>query len=158
MSRSTEGTWPVHWLRHADLAANRSKCAKRAVGAVIVNANNVLRATGYNGAPRGYDDDSGPGSCVNYCDAAMNRQTAATDDYASCISVHAEVNALLHTDIADRTNGVMFVTCAPCLSCAKAIANSGLSAVYWRKTDKDSVPVIRYLELCGIEGRELWVP
>jgi len=41
----------------AMLAAERSKDPSTQVGACIVNQDNKIIATGYSGAPRGYDDD-----------------------------------------------------------------------------------------------------
>ena len=44
--------WNEFFMAHAELAARRSTCLRRQVGAVAVR-DKVILATGYNGAPRG---------------------------------------------------------------------------------------------------------
>ena len=44
--------WDEYFMKMVDLAATRSTCLKRKVGAVLVRDNKVL-AIGYNGAPTG---------------------------------------------------------------------------------------------------------
>ena len=44
--------WNTYFMNFARLAAQRSTCLRRQVGAVIVRENMIL-ATGYNGAPKG---------------------------------------------------------------------------------------------------------
>ena len=52
-----------------------------------------------------------------------------TLDYSDCPSIHAEANALLTSDRSGRLGGTMYVTSHPCWSCAKMIANSGLTTI-----------------------------
>lgn len=40
-------------MKIADVARRRSNCMKSSVGAVIVNSDNRVVSTGYNGTPRG---------------------------------------------------------------------------------------------------------
>lgn len=40
-------------MKIADIAKRRSNCMKSSVGCVIVNDNNRVVSTGYNGTPRG---------------------------------------------------------------------------------------------------------
>lgn len=47
--------------------------------------------------------------------------------YDDCVAIHAEANALLSSDRSLRLGGMMYVTGAVCYSCAKLIANSGIS-------------------------------
>ena len=42
-------------MKIADIARRRSNCMKSSVGAVIVNDNNRVVSTGYNGTPKGID-------------------------------------------------------------------------------------------------------
>ena len=44
--------WDTYFMRLAEVAASRSNCMKRGIGAVIVKDNRVI-ATGYNGMPFG---------------------------------------------------------------------------------------------------------
>ena len=45
--------------------------------------------------------------------------------------VHAEINALIKVRVNDPRK-VVFVTGQPCVTCAKAIVNSGAVKVYYR--------------------------
>ena len=45
-------SWDQYFMQLASLAAHRSNCMKRRVGAVLVREKRVL-STGYNGTPRG---------------------------------------------------------------------------------------------------------
>ena len=45
-------SWDQYFMQLASLAAQRSNCMKRRVGAVLVREKRVL-STGYNGTPRG---------------------------------------------------------------------------------------------------------
>ena len=44
--------WDIYFLLMAQVAASRSTCLRRKVGAVLVRDRQIL-STGYNGAPRG---------------------------------------------------------------------------------------------------------
>jgi len=45
-------SFDTYFLRLAEVAASRSNCMKRGIGAVIVQDNRVI-STGYNGTPFG---------------------------------------------------------------------------------------------------------
>jgi deoxycytidylate deaminase len=57
-----------------------------------------------------------------------NSQSGST--YDNCIAIHAEANALLHSDYSSRPTKI-YVNGPPCFSCAKLIANSTLNTVYY---------------------------
>ncbi len=44
--------WDLYFMMIAGVAASRSTCLRRRVGAVIVRDNHII-STGYNGAPKG---------------------------------------------------------------------------------------------------------
>lgn len=46
-------TWDQYFMKMADIARRRSNCMKTSVGAVIVNSNNRVISTGFNGTPKG---------------------------------------------------------------------------------------------------------
>ena len=50
-------SWDEFFIGIAKLSAGRSKDPSTQVGACIVNEDNKIISTGYNGAPRGYHDD-----------------------------------------------------------------------------------------------------
>jgi dCMP deaminase len=45
-------TWDQYFMKMADIARRRSNCMKTSVGAVIVNDDNRVVSTGYNGTPK----------------------------------------------------------------------------------------------------------
>lgn len=126
--------WDTTWMRVAADVARRSDCGVRRVGAVVVAPDNRDNWVGYNGPPAGFLAPQGPQDglgCGNYC--PQGREAATLGRWAPgkapgptrCVSVHAEVNALMQSDRRLRSGGTVYVTAAPCWKCALAIANSG---------------------------------
>ena len=57
MKREDYLSWDEYFMGVALLSAERSKDPGTQVGAVIVNNENRIVSVGYNGMPRGCDDD-----------------------------------------------------------------------------------------------------
>ena len=76
-----------YFLKMAELAALRSTCARRQVGCVLVDSNNHVAATGYNGVPKGFVH------CLDVPCIGADAQSGTRLD--ECYAVHAEMNALL---------------------------------------------------------------
>lgn len=57
------------------------------------------------------------------------RQPGVPDYGATCISVHAEANALMFCSRTQREGGTLYVTGISCLDCAKLVSNSGIVRV-----------------------------
>ena len=49
--------WDSYFLNLVHLLATRSKDQNTHIGAVVVNRDNIVKATGYNSFPRGIRDD-----------------------------------------------------------------------------------------------------
>lgn len=136
--------WDEYFIGVASAVAERADCTRRAVGAVLVDEHRRIIATGYNGGP-----SQGP-SCLA---GACPRGRMGTDEVPSfeqgnhnydsgpgaCIAIHAEVNALLHSDATARRGGTLYVTCAPCANCWKVISNSGIAVVKYPNAAHDAV-------------------
>lgn len=120
----------------ADTIAQRSHCVRRKAGTVIVDGDNRIVATGYNGAPRNY---IAMGSCSNWCERA---RTGGSLSYDDCVAVHSETNALMHAERTRVEGGTLYVTSCPCFTCAKNVANSGVLRVVMRigEEDRDREP------------------
>ena len=157
--RSRQIDWDELWLTQAHLMAMRSRCSRDRIGAVIVDVNNVLVASGYNGAAPTDPVDKG-GWCQDWCPRAKAHprgEPAPVNGYVDCPSTHAEINALLRV-AEPYVLSTIYVTALPCYSCAKFIAacrmTKGLQRVVipedgmpgYRDPDK----VVAYLENCGI--------
>lgn len=146
----------LHWLRVALVISEQSKCCKREVGAVVVNGGRIV-SSGYNGAPRGFPD-KGLYNCKDFCPAAIHGLRASSNGYASCVAVHAEINALLFANRDDLSGATVYVPYSICINCAKAIANSGICRVVWvpaESKELDNRSVRNLFGNCGLESVEL---
>ncbi|HEX6972057.1 MAG TPA: cytidine/deoxycytidylate deaminase family protein [Limnochordia bacterium] len=115
-------SWDAYFMEMAALAATRSTCPRRRVGAVLVRDQRVV-ATGYNGAVRGapHCDDVG-------CLLVQN------GDRLSCVrAVHAELNALLQCALngVQSAGSTLYCTDFPCVACAKALVQAGVKRVVY---------------------------
>lgn len=100
----------------AELAASKSKDRSTKVGAVIVGPDNEIRATGFNGYPRGCIDDE-----EGLHDRAQRLARTC----------HAEANAIAAAArVGTSTKGCrMYVTHWPCADCSKLIIQAGICEV-----------------------------
>jgi dCMP deaminase len=104
-----------------------STCSKAQYMAIVVDINRRILGSGYNGVPSGMTHCSDGG-----CPRVVNNVPSGTPyDYGDglCYAIHAEANALLHSDRSARVGGTIYIGGAPCFGCAKLIAGSGLSRV-----------------------------
>lgn len=137
-------SWHEYFMSIAQLAAKRSKDPVTKVGACIVNTQNKIIATGYNGMPNGIDD-----KLVSWQKEGPYLETK----YAYV--VHAELNAILNCVLTDQTNCRIYVSLFPCNECAKAIIQSGIKHVIFlsdKHKDKDSTKASKIMfKLAGIQ-------
>ncbi|WAL67107.1 deaminase [Amycolatopsis cynarae] len=117
-------TWDEYGLILAHAAATRSDCERSQVGAVVMQDHRT-RASGYNGSPAG-----APGceSCPRRL-SGVDPCSSYDSGPGACVAVHAEANALLHSDRADLPGATLFVTREPCPGCGRLIAGSGVARV-----------------------------
>ena len=102
-------------MRVAEAVSIRSSCVRGRVGCVILNHRGKIKATGYNAPPTGL-----PHCIDQHC---LGADKVKYPD--SCISVHAEISALMQcADIEDV--GIVVVTLAPCFRCSKALLNTSM--------------------------------
>ncbi len=118
MKRLDYISWDEYFMGVALLAAKRSKDPNTQVGACIVDSNNVILTTGYNGFPQGCSDDEFP----------WNREGEITK-YP--FVVHAELNAILNASGKSLRGSRLYVALFPCNECAKAIIQAGVSEVVY---------------------------
>lgn len=120
MKRQEYITWDEYFMGVALLAAMRSKDPSTQVGACIVDNDNRILSTGYNGFPRGCSDDEFPWEREGgYCDTKY--------PYV----VHAELNAILNAGGKNLAGSRIYVALFPCNECAKAIIQSGIKEVIY---------------------------
>ena len=134
MKRQDYISWDEYFMGVALLAAKRSKDPNTQVGACIVDQNNVILTTGYNGFPKGCSDDEFP----------WNREGEITK-YP--FVVHAELNAILNASGKSLIGARLYVALFPCNECAKAIIQAGISEVVYL-SDK-------YADTAGIKASKM---
>src|SRR5688572_19492034 len=119
----------LKWLRMCmDAAKIFSTCAKRQYACYIVDEHGYQIGFGYNGVPRGMEH------CVDNGCPRLAEDSPNGSNYSNCRSIHAESNALLHSDYLARRNGcTLYVNGPPCWWCSKLIANSGVSRLVYIK-------------------------
>jgi dCMP deaminase len=111
-------SWDQYFYAMAEVAKTRSKDPNSPVGAVIVSAERVVLATGYNGPARGVMD-------------RPERILSSKEEKLRWMC-HAEANATFNATRAGTilTGSTMYVTKFPCVACAGAIVQAGLRRVY----------------------------
>jgi dCMP deaminase len=132
-TRMPRPSWDEYFMSLASLAASRSTCLRRRVGAVIVKDRMVL-STGYNDTPRGVKN-CGDGGCER-CQSDAPRGTS----HDTCLCLHAEQNAIIQAAYhgVAIAGGMMYTTHQPCLTCAKMIMNAGLTRIVYRTPYPDA--------------------
>lgn len=104
-----------YWLNLLTGVASRSTCPRRHTSAIIVDEDNHLLASGYNGSPRGV------AHCTTHPCEGINDQSG---DSSRCIAVHAEQNAILQAGDRLRFAAKMYTLTFPCFVCAKLICQT----------------------------------
>lgn len=99
----------------ASHVAEWSKDPSSQVGAVIVRPDKTIASVGFNGLPRGVDDDP---------------ERLGDRDTKLRYTVHAELNAILAAREPLHGCSIFVWPFQPCSSCAAAIIQAGISTVY----------------------------
>lgn len=134
MPHHTRPTIDEYFVAMLKLVAARSTCARRAVGAIVVDEHKHVIATGYNGTPSGF------AHCI---DEACPGARDPAGDTRRCLSVHAEINAIIQASQLKDAH-TLYVSCTPCFSCAKAIANTCIKRIVALEeyNDRDALLVL----------------
>ena len=145
MKRTDYISWDEYFMGIAMLSAQRSKDSNTQVGACIVNRENKIVSVGYNGMPTGCADDDMP----------WERSAESPLDTKYPYVCHAELNAILNSNIGNLSGCTVYVTLFPCNECAKAIIQSGIKKVVYydnKYADADSTKASCLLfRKCGVE-------
>lgn len=109
--------WTDYFLGLAKVVSQKSHDIHTQHGCVITDLNNRILGVGYNGFPRGLDDNSLP--------------THRPDKYRWMI--HAERNALANC-VVRPDDGIAYVTGQCCNDCVMALWQEGIKTVYMTDT------------------------
>jgi dCMP deaminase len=114
--------WDLRFLGLAEYIGTWSKDRSTRVGCVIVGEHKEIRAIGYNGFPRGVDDD-------------LDDRHARPVKYKW--TEHAERNAIFNAARAGISidGCAMYVPWFPCMECARAIVQSGIATLVAYRPD-----------------------
>ena len=113
--------WDNRFITLAQEISTWSKDPSRKIGAVIVDQNNHIVGTGYNGFPKGIND---------FHTRLENKE------YKRTITLHAEENAILNAR-CNVENCTLYVYGLPCcVHCACLIIQSGIKTVYYKLSEK----------------------
>ncbi len=127
-------SWDEYFIAFAHLAASRSTCLRRKVGAVIVRDKHII-STGYNGAPKGVRHCSETG-CLR-----EKLKVPSGQRHELCRGLHAEQNAIIQAALygISTDSGVIYCTNQPCVICAKMIINAGIRKVVYAEGYTDEL-------------------
>lgn len=117
MNVDVNSKWDIRFMKIAREISTWSKDPSRKVGAVIVNNDRRILATGYNGFPKGIADDE-------------ERLNDREKKYPRI--VHAEMNALmnaLYSGVSVRDATIYVYGLPVCPECTKSIIQSGIKRV-----------------------------
>ncbi len=127
-------SWDEYFMSITRLAAKRSTCLRRNIGAVIVKNKRII-STGYNGAP------SGMKHCLELGCLRDKLNIPSGTRHEICRGLHAEQNALLFAKGVDLTDATLYCTNQPCVVCAKLIIQAGIKTVIFEEPYPDKLAV-----------------
>ena len=112
--------WDQRFLNLAKHISQWSKDPSTKVGCVVVGPDREIRSTGFNGLPRGIEDN----------DERLNNR-----EIKYPLICHAEENAIMHAarigiSLKDCT---AYVTWPPCTRCARSLVQAGVSTIIYPK-------------------------
>jgi dCMP deaminase len=110
--------WDARFLELARHISGWSKDPSTKVGCVVVGPDREIRSTGFNGFPRGIEDN---------VDRLANREMKYP------LVCHAEENAIMHAArIGVALKGcVAYVTWPPCTRCARSLIQAGIREIVY---------------------------
>ena len=110
--------WDKRFLKLAKHISEWSKDPSTKVGCVVVGPDRESRSTGFNGLPRGIED---------------NEERLNNREIKYPLICHAEENAIMHAArIGISLKGcTAYVTWPPCTRCARSLIQAGVSTIVY---------------------------
>lgn len=110
-------SWDDYFMAIAHVVATRSIDQSTKCGCVIVGSDHRVISLGYNGPPRGVDDDKVP----------------QTRPEKYVWFEHAERNAIFNARVP-MDEAIAYVTSLPCVDCFRALIQCGIRTVWYCPT------------------------
>lgn len=130
--------WAYRFLNLATHISSWSKDPSTKVGCVITDSQRRILSMGYNGFPRGVDDNP-----ARYDNRDLKYQMVQ----------HAEANAVLQSRVSVEGSTV-YVTHKPCSSCSGLLIQAGVSTIITFRPSEEFYE--RYKDNYEIADRMLW--
>ena len=110
--------WDKRLLKLAKHISEWSKDPSTKVGCVVVGPDRELRSTGFNGLPRGIED---------------NEERLNNREIKYPLICHAEENAIMHAALIGISlkGCTAYVTWPPCTRCARSLIQAGVSTIVY---------------------------
>jgi len=148
-------SWDEYFMEIVEVVAKRSTCLRRKVGALIVKDKKIL-ATGYNGAPTGLKH------CAEVGCLREKLHIPSGQRQEICRGLHAEQNAIIQAALhgVSIKDAVMYVTCQPCITCAKMIINAGIKKIIFSGAypDKLALDMLKAAKIEVIRKKKVTPP
>jgi dCMP deaminase len=139
-------SWDECFMRMSHVISERSKDPNTQVGAVVVNYNNVVVGVGYNGFPRGIENDALPWE-----------REGGFEDTKYAYVCHAEENAIYNANNSTKGCKIYCIE-LPCNECAKTIIQNGIKEVIFESTKHINTPGVaaakKMFKLTGVKVRQ----
>lgn len=139
-------SWDECFMRMAHVIAERSKDPSTQTGAVVVTDSNVVVGVGYNGLPRGIENDALPWE-----------REGDFEDTKYAYVCHAEENAIYNANNSTK-NCKLYCVLFPCNECTKTLIQNGIKEIIYESDKYADTPIVRaskrMLKLAGIKTRQ----
>lgn len=122
-----------YYMNIALQVAEGSTCTRKKVGCVLVDGYGRIISTGFNGAPSGFEHCTEIGCQVP-------KGVSARKSY-TCVSVHAEINALLYAPVREVVQ--CYCTVLPCFNCLKTLLNTSCGVLYYKESHAEEEEILR---------------
>ena len=128
--------WDTYFMTIALMAAMRSTCIRRQIGAVVVRDKQII-STGYNGSP------TGTAHCLDIGCLRERLGIPSGERHEICRGSHAETNAIAQAArMGISTNrATVYSTHEPCSFCTKVVLNAGIARVVFLYAYPDKLAV-----------------
>ncbi|MBP9761385.1 MAG: dCMP deaminase family protein [Candidatus Magasanikbacteria bacterium] len=144
--RTNAISWDECFMRMALIIAQRSKDPSTQAGAVITSSNHIVVGMGYNGFPKGVDNDAFP----------WEREGSLEETKYAYIC-HSEENAIYNAN-GDTHGCKVYTTLFPCNECTKTLIQNGIVEVIYQSDKYHDTPVWkasrRMLDAAGVTYRQ----
>jgi dCMP deaminase len=129
MTNKRRPSWDEYFFKIVDAVSDRSHDEDTHYGCVIVDKQNRIVGTGYNGFPSGIDDSGLPANREKKIAIEIGQFKEEVTKYD--VIIHAEVNAITGSR-GSLAGCTMYITAFPCLNCSKTIIASGIGKVVYK--------------------------